>query len=658
VWFTELGCPAVDKGTNQPNVFFDPKSSESMLPRASTGRRDEVIQARYLQVMHEYWSDPARNPVSEEYGGPMVDMSRAHVWAWDARPFPAFPNAEGVWSDGDNYRRGHWISGRASGRGLASVVSEICLAAGVEAFDVSGLHGHVSGYVVEEVGAARGALQPLMLRYGFDAVEREGVLRFVMRDGVANAELGEADLAVTEELEGRIEEVRAGAAEMSGRLRLKFVQADAEFAVVAEEAVMPDEASRGVSASEVALAMTRGEGRQVLERWLTEARVARDTVRLALPPSRRDLGAGDVLRLPVADGAGLFRVDRVEQAAHQIVEAVRIEPETYRPVDMGEDSVALSRFVPPVPVLPVFLDLPLMTGEEMPHAPHLAVTAKPWPGNVALYSSDEDAGYRLNIEITRRASVGVTETVLASGPVGLVDHGEGVTVRLTSGALSSVTDAAFLAGGNLAAIGDGSSGNWELFQFRDAVMTGPETWLLTHCLRGQLGSDALMPEAWPVGSRFVLLDGVPEQIGMSLAQRGRARHYRCGPGGRPVDDPSYGHVVEAFDGNGLRPYAPVHLRGDWAGGDLQMSWIRRTRIGGDSWEGLDVPLGEEAERYLVRVLQADVLLREVQVGTPGWDYSAAQQLTDGLAPGLFEVRVAQVSALYGAGPFRTLVLST
>ena len=25
-WFTELGCPAVDKGANQPNVFVDPKS--------------------------------------------------------------------------------------------------------------------------------------------------------------------------------------------------------------------------------------------------------------------------------------------------------------------------------------------------------------------------------------------------------------------------------------------------------------------------------------------------------------------------------------------------------------------------------------------------------------------------------------------------------
>ncbi len=32
IWFTELGCPSINKGSNQPNVFYDPKSSESALP--------------------------------------------------------------------------------------------------------------------------------------------------------------------------------------------------------------------------------------------------------------------------------------------------------------------------------------------------------------------------------------------------------------------------------------------------------------------------------------------------------------------------------------------------------------------------------------------------------------------------------------------------
>ena len=53
VWFTEIGCPAVDKGANQPNVFIDPKSSESFLPHFSRGSRDDLMQRRYLQALHE-----------------------------------------------------------------------------------------------------------------------------------------------------------------------------------------------------------------------------------------------------------------------------------------------------------------------------------------------------------------------------------------------------------------------------------------------------------------------------------------------------------------------------------------------------------------------------------------------------------------------------
>lgn len=53
--FTEFGCPAVDKGANAPNVFVDPKSSESLLPPFSNGARDDLAQRRTLEAVHEYW---------------------------------------------------------------------------------------------------------------------------------------------------------------------------------------------------------------------------------------------------------------------------------------------------------------------------------------------------------------------------------------------------------------------------------------------------------------------------------------------------------------------------------------------------------------------------------------------------------------------------
>ena len=651
IWFTEYGCAAIDKGANQPNKFLDLKSSESALPRHSNGARDDLMQMQYLRAMSEYWSDPTVNPLSEEYGGRMLDMSRAFVWAWDMRPFPFFPNNVDLWSDGENYPRGHWLNGRASGRTLASVVGEICRGAGVEYFDTSALFGHVRGYAVEQVGEGRAALQPLMLRYGFDAIEREGVLTFRMRDGTDAVQLEPERLAVSADLAGITEQLREAEAEISGRVRLRFVQADGDFATVAEEAVLADEATHAVSGSELNLTMTRGEGRQLAERWLTEARVAREALRLALPPSRMDLGAGDVIELPGdgGEGPGRYRIDRVEQAGASLVEAVRIEPEVYDTVPFDEELPGLRPFFPPVPVLPHFLDLPLMSGDEVPHAPHLAVTAEPWPGSVAVYRSASDSDYALNAVLSGRSTIGVTRSPLRAARPGLLDHGPMLEVKLSSGTLQSISREALLNGANLAAIGDGSADNWELFQFEEAELVAPRTYWLRGRLRGQAGTDALMPEVWPAGSVFVLMNGRPQQLELSRHLRRVAQHYRIGPAQRPVDDPSYGYEVHAFDGNGLRPYSPCHLRSVTSqNGDIAVSWIRRTRRDGDPWEGPEVPLAEESESYLLRVLVGGEVRREALLASPHWTYSSAEQAVDAIT-GSFEVEVAQVSAVYGAG---------
>ena len=96
----ELGVPAVDKGANQPNLFFDPKSAESGLPHGSTGARDDLIQRRALEAWLTHFAPgSASNPVSPAYGGPMVDP-RIGLWTWDARPYAEFPARESGWADG------------------------------------------------------------------------------------------------------------------------------------------------------------------------------------------------------------------------------------------------------------------------------------------------------------------------------------------------------------------------------------------------------------------------------------------------------------------------------------------------------------------------------------------------------------------------------
>ena len=107
----------------------------------------------------------------------------------------------------------------------------------------------------------------------------------------------------------------------------------------------------------------------------------------------------------------------------------------------------------------------------------------------------------------------------------------------------------------------------------------------------------------------------------------------------------------------MRPYAPVHLRGVFDGaGDLQLSWIRRTRLDGDSWDGIEVPLSEDRESYLIRVLDPQgSVLRDVTVSSPDWVYPAGLRAVDGIT-GAYTIAVAQISDRFGQGSFERIAL--
>ena len=648
--FTEFGCAAVDKGANQPNRFLDPKSSESGLPKYSDGRRDDLMQLAYFQAMHAHWTDPASNPTSALYAGPMVDYANSLAWAWDARPFPDFPRNTALWSDGANYETGHWLNGRASGQHLAAVLGEMCENAGAGPVDLTRAMGYLRGYSLPDTLTARAALQPLLMAYPTEVVEREGQLVFRPRNGLAAAALDPTKLAVSPDLDGTFETTRAGDIETPMRVRIAYLEAEADFAVTTSDAVFPGADRDVTQASELPLVLTPAEAVAIAERWMAEARVGRDSARFALPRSLMALGAGDTVDL---NGAR-YRIDRIEQSDAQLIEAVRVDPNVYEPATVPVQPRSWAPFVPVLPVYPLFLDLPLLTGSEVDHTPFACAAASPWPGPVAVWSASSDDGYSLNKTLGQPAVIGVTETELLFSPPGRWDRGAALRVRIDAGALSSATELAVLSGTNVAAIGDGSAVNWEVFQFTTATLVAPKTYDISVRLRGQVGSDGVAPAAWPVGSTFALINPALQQIDLPLSARGLPRYYRIGPASKGFDNPATVLRIEAFDGIGLRPYPVSHLKVAAAAGNLAVSWIRRTRIDGDSWQSPEVPLGEAVESYVVRVLQGAAIKRETTVSAANWIYTSVQQAADAVS-GTLTVSVAQNSERFGLGPFRSVL---
>ncbi len=650
IWFTSLGIPGIDKGTNTPQAMKDPLFDASA-PPFSNGLPDDGLSTHALEKVIGYWSEPAQNPVSATDGRPMLDLSRIYVNRWDVRPWPEVSLRSDIWADTDAVTRGHVMSARAIMVPVADVVEEICLTAGVGDLNIEAILGATKGYVIGGQETARQSLQPLMMRHGFDLFERFALLTGRSRS-ITERHILDTELLVDPgEKRGTLAYTRAPEAESPARVRVGYVEADRAYRTGAVEVRLPGSGQPNTSSIDLPVVLSAAEAIGLAERWLTEANVARDKVDLSLPKSRLDVLPGDLISPGGSDR--LYRVDRIEDDAAMGLEAVRVDGGLYGQISSQSAVVTAPPPIDTVPDAPTiyaeFLDLPILTGNEFPHAPHVAVTSTPWPGSVAVYSASEGYGYVLNTEVERNATMGETLEPLPRVQPGVWAN-QSVKVHVVGQNLQSLPRIDVLNGGNVGALRNGS-GEWEVFQFETAILTGPDEYTLGNLLRGQAGTDAFVPDVWPVDTDFVLLDGSAVQIALSTTARGLARHYRVGAASRPYDDPSYQHEIAAFDGVGLRPLSPVHLRARREmSGQITLSWTRRTRINGDSWFGTDVPLGETQELYVVRVRVAGIVRREEIAMTPLFSYPLGAQTADGAFSNI-RFEVAQVSETYGPGAF-------
>jgi len=663
-WFMEIGCPAVDKGANQPNVFVDPKSSESAVPYFSRATRDDLIQRRYLKAFIETF-DPAsqtyvegQNPVSVVTGARMVDLARIHIYCWDARPYPAFPFNTEVWGDGDNWRLGHWMNGRFADCPLADLVSAILEDYGFAAHDTSRLAGIVPGYVVDRLMSPRDAIQPLELAFFFDSLESGGRVRFRHRAADPPVlTLAETDLVEERPEDALLTLTRAQETDLPASAKLSHIAAAGDYRQAVAEARRLAGASGRVARAELPLVLDYESASQIADAWLFESWAARERAAFKLPPSTLALEPGDVVAFERSGGELLVRLTEIGERGLREVEGLSIDPDIYvgAPTSVRETSGGTAVFdgIPHIE----FLDLPLLRGDEPPEAGYVAAFQSPWPGSVAVFGSPEDTGYVLRAAADAPAVIGVTLSDLPQGPIGVMDRAARLRVEVSGGELASVTMLQLLAGANIAALRN-ESGAWEVIQFESATLVGEGTYELAGLLRGQGGTEREMRDPLPAGSPFVRVGPEVARLPIGPNEIGLPLNWKYGPAIRDIADRSYGSAIHAFVGRGLKPLSPAHVRATrTGGGDVTLSWLRRTRIGGDAWEAADVPLAEEAERYEIDILDGVTVVRTLAASVPACVYVAADQTADfGSPQASLSVAVYQTSAAVGRGtPKRAVV---
>ena len=646
VWFTELGCPAIDKGANQPNVFVDPKSSESFQPYYSSGARDDLIQRRYIGVLLDHWSaETGNNPVSNVYGGPMITPDLIHIWTWDARPFPDFPARGDVWSDGANWRLGHWLNGRAGLAPLSLIVEELTARCGLDA--ISGtLDGLVSGFVIDQPMAVRDALQPLMTAFGFTLVDRSNGPAVISFGKPSDTILETASLLLPPS--GRAIEMSVAQNDSLPKdVRLRYQLDTPDYrpsSVYARKETDDLEAVADVSLPLLADESTaEGWARDILG----EAHAGALQWQFSLPPSRIALEAGDSADI---DGR-VITLDAITGHSQRIAEAsvhvARASGFAGSLPGHPEDRVQPAT----QPVLHL-IDLAPLPGEREARGGLLAAAfANPWPGRVQIWSAAENS-WRERHLLEAPALCGTIISAPDDLPEGRWIEHQPLTVELTGGLLISETELGVLAGRNRVAIQ--GAHHWFTLQFRDAELIGEKSYRLS----GLLADGVTDFSDLPAGAPFVLLDSAMDTLELEPYERDLDIGFMALPAGVTPDDSLHENLTDTYRGLDLQPLPPAHLKAGRITSGFRLGWIRRTRIGGDDWVSPEVPLGEDSERYLIDIQTDGDVHHSEEIA----DSTLSLAITDleiwiGSPVPVFDVMVRQVSAQYGPGAAARLTIT-
>ena len=658
VWFSEIGCPAVDRGANRPNVFMDEKSAESALPYHSKGGRDDLMQLRYLQALLEFWSEAgtAQNPKSPLYDGRMIEPENIYPWAWDARPFPAFPNLRKVWSDGENWYRGHWFNGRAGTCPIDDLIAQIVADHGFAAPRTMA-DGHVEGYIIAGETSPRQALEPLLAAFNLTVSQDDEALIFTGKDYSQVLSISEPDL-VQEDDNPRLVRISEGEGELARQITISHGELDNNFEVTTSTSRRLETASQRQQTVELPAVLPRQAAKSLMNARLRDLWTARQTVRFSLSQRHLRLEAGDTISLPQDE---TYRVLSVTTGIQREVEGVKVRRFDEAGPWYGSQTVSAEEFDRAGPPLVMAMNLPLNQNSMDPEAVlHFAATISPWTVPLAIFSSATQSGFEQVGVIPDPALVFELRQPLIPGPVGRWDHSNTLLVELLSdhGEFASSDELSVLAGANALAV-ETASGSFELIQFKQAELISPGFWKLTGLLRAQLGTEPEMSHGAPTGSLGVLLDDalVPVQLPRQTAEL--VRNWRIGPADQDLASDDYSALTASSTQISRRPMPAVHLRARRVENRHELRWIRQTRIGGDDWSGEDVPLDFHLERYRLRVSDAVGSERNRWESTSSFfQYADTQRLADlGSLTTTFRIHVSQLDERGIGGPERTIEIN-
>lgn len=233
-----------------------------------------------------------------------------------------------TWPDGDIFTVSVANKVKAVGALLSDVVADLSERSGESRYDVSQLSSDiVDGYVIARQTQVRAAIDALRPIYYFDAVESQGLIKYVRRGGVAVATIKDMDLAAHDaggESPDPLQVSRKMEVELPRAITVKYLLAADDYSPAAKQARRLIGASGDEQTIEAPLVLSDAKAQEVAEVNLHAAWAERLSYQFTLPRKYAYLEPTDLI--VVKDH--LMRLTKISATPRGVLECEAVADET------------------------------------------------------------------------------------------------------------------------------------------------------------------------------------------------------------------------------------------------------------------------------------------------------------------------------------------
>lgn len=555
---------------------------------------------------------------------------------------------------------------------LSDIVRAECLKSNIlqtADVDVLSLTDSVRGYRISSVGALRAAIEPLQGAWPFDVIQSGYKVKFVRR-GLASSGASIDEIELDARKAGdkpgiRFSRSREMDTQLPNRVSITHLDYDREYDIGEQYAERLNTLSINLRTVDMPIVLTSTEAARLAEVLLYMCWLERYAVSFKLPPTYNELEPADTVTVTAAGVSHELRIIEMGYGPDGIIEvsAKLNENALYQSQATGAQATAVSGSIGVAgPTAMALLDIPLLLDDYDTAGFPVAMAGylSGWHG-ATLFRSDDAGQTWIGSNATATASIiGRCLNIIGSpADTRMVDFASALSVKLLSGSLSSVTELQMLNGANYFAYGNDT--RWEIIAARTCTLQGDGSYILTDILRGRFGTE------WATGTHVIgdalvyLGLNALQFCTMSLNQIGLQKSWRPVSIGETLESAAIADYT--YRGVNLECLSPVWLNGSRhpSTNDWTLSWLRRTRVGGEWRDKVDATLGETSEAYELEIYSsaAYTTLKRTIAGltTPDASYTSAQQVTDfGSNQATLYVRIYQLSATVGRGyPLQTAI---